>query len=192
VKARRRPAARRAPRLSDLAAVDPEDECVTVIIETPRGARTKLTYDPEREAFVVKKVLPQGMSFPFDFGFIPSTLGDDGDPLDVLVLMDEPVPTGSIVPSRLIGVIEAVQTERDGSSEENHRLIAVGEACELFAEVKKLADLPAAIMSQIEHFFIAYNEQAGKKFEPKGQHGRKRAEMLVEDGRRAFKRGKKK
>ena len=133
MKARRRPAARRAPRLSDLAAVDPEDECVTVIIETPRGARTKLTYDPEREAFVVKKVLPQGMSFPFDFGFIPSTLGDDGDPLDVLVLMDEPVPTGSIVPSRLIGVIEAVQTERDGSSEENHRLIAVGEACELFA-----------------------------------------------------------
>jgi inorganic pyrophosphatase len=59
------------------------------------------------------KVLPEGMTFPFDFGFVPSTLADDGDPLDVLVLMDEPVISDSIVPSRLIGVIEAKQTEKD-------------------------------------------------------------------------------
>src|SRR5947208_9219989 len=156
----------RATKLSDLDPIDSAKECVNVVIETPRGARMKLAYDPGRDAFVVKKVLPQGMSLPFDFGFIPSTSGGDGDPLDVLVLMDEPVPTGSIVPSRLIGVIEAVQTETDGESENNHRLIAVSEACELFAEVKKLSDLPSAVTSQIEHFFVAYNEQAGKKFEP--------------------------
>ena len=98
----------RASRLSDLDPIDSANECINVVIETPRGARTKLAYDRERAAFVVKKVLPQGMSFPFDFGFIPSTAGDDGDPLDVLVLMDEPVPIGTVVPSRLIGVIEAV------------------------------------------------------------------------------------
>jgi inorganic pyrophosphatase len=182
----------RATKLSDLDPVDPTKECVNVVIETQRGARTKLAYDPGRGAFVVKKVLPQGMSFPFDFGFIPSTSGDDGDPLDVLVLMDEPVPTGTVVPSRLIGVIEAVQTEKDGEAEENHRLIAVSEACELFAEVRKLADLPHTVASQIEHFFISYNEQAGKTFEPTRRSGRKRAEKILEEGRRRAGRSQKK
>ena len=132
------------------------------------------------------------MSFPFDFGFIPSTAGDDGDPLDVLVLMDEPVPAGTVVPSRLIGVIEAVQTEKDGETEKNHRLIAVSEACQLFAEVRKLTDLPDAVTSQIEHFFISYNEQAGKKFEPRGRSGRKRAEKILADGRRRGRRKRRK
>jgi len=179
-----RASTRRAPRLSELATVDREAKCINVIIETPKGARTKLAYDPEREAFVVKKVLPQGMSFPFDFGFIPSTRGQDGDPLDVLVLMDESVPSGSIVPSRLIGVLEATQTEKDGACERNDRLIAISQSCQLFAEVRKLVDLPDAVIRQIEQFFISYNEQEGKKFEIKGCHGRKRAEQVLNNGRR--------
>jgi inorganic pyrophosphatase len=179
-----RASTRRAPRLSELATVDRESKCINVIIETPKGARTKLAYDPEREAFVVKKVLPQGMSFPFDFGFIPSTQGQDGDPLDVLVLMDESVPSGSIVPSRLIGVLEATQTEKDGASERNDRLIAISQSCQLFAEVRKLADLPDAVIRQIEQFFISYNEQEGKEFEINGCYGRKRAEQVLNKGRR--------
>src|SRR5207249_955636 len=89
-----RPAmSRPSTKLSELDPIDGSD-AINVVIETSRGARTKLAYDDRREAFVVKKVLPQGMSFPFDFGFIPSTLGEDGDPLDVLVLRDESVPVG--------------------------------------------------------------------------------------------------
>lgn len=179
---------RRAPRLSDLAAVDGDAKCITVVIETPQGARTKLAYDPEREAFVVKKVLPQGMTFPFDFGLIPSTLGQDGDPLDVLVLMDEPVPTGSIVPARLIGAIDAKQTETDGTTEENDRLIAISGACQLFAEVKKLGDLPEAVVTQIEQFFVSYNAQEGRKFKVRGRYGRKRAEENLKVGRRRYAR----
>lgn len=182
----------RATKLSDLDPIDNTKECVNVVIETPRGSRTKLAYDPGCAAFVVKKVLPQGMSFPFDFGFIPSTSGGDGDPLDVLVLMDEPVPTGTVVPSRLIGVIEATQTEKDGEVEENHRLIAVSEACQLFGDVRKLTDLPDAIPQQIEHFFISYNEQAGKKFEPSGRSGRRRAAKILEQGRRRARRKQRK
>jgi len=72
---------RHAPRLSDLATVDDRSKCINVVIETSKGGRTKLAYDPEREAFAVKRLLPQGLGFPFDFGFIPSTLGEDGDPL---------------------------------------------------------------------------------------------------------------
>lgn len=174
--------------LSDLDSIDKETDCVTVVIETARDSRTKLAYDPNRGTFAVKMVLPQGMSFPFDFGFIPSTRGGDGDPLDVLVLMDEPVPAGTIVPSRLVGVIEAVQTEKDGTSETNDRLIAVAATHDLYAKVKKLADVPEAVTSQIEHFFISYNEQEGKRFQPTGRHGRKRAAELLEQGRRQYRR----
>lgn len=181
----------RTRKLSGLPSVDEETECLNVVIETSRDSRTKLAYDPDRGAFVVKQVLPQGMSFPFDFGFIPSTKAGDGDPLDVLVLMDEPVPPGTIVPSRLVGVIEAVQTEKDGTAERNDRLIAVASTHELFSDVKQLSDVPATVTDQIEHFFISYNEQSGKEFEPKGRHGRKRAETLLAQGRRSYKRGKK-
>jgi inorganic pyrophosphatase len=181
------PRSARAPSLARLSAFDDDDNAIAVI-ETPRGTRTKLAFDEKSEAFVVKKVLPEGMSFPFDFGFIPSTLGDDGDPLDVLVLMDEPVPTGTIVPSRLIGVLEARQTETDGKTEENDRLIAVASACELFRDVTKLSDLPKAVVDQIEHFFVTYNQEEGKRFEPIGRHGRRRATALLESGMRRFRR----
>jgi inorganic pyrophosphatase len=181
----------RVTKLSDLDPIDSSKECVNVVIETARGARTKLAYDPDRMTFVVKKVLPEGMSFPFDFGFIPSTLADDGDPLDVLVLMDEPVAAGTLVPSRLIGVIEAVQTEKDGEEDENPRIIAVADACELFCRVRKLGDLPETVTKQIEHFFINYNDQEGKKFKPTGRSGRKRAEKIFEQGRRRRRKGRK-
>src|SRR5581483_1589847 len=176
--------------LSALAPVDPDTDCVTVIIETGRRSRTKLAYDPERDAFVVKKVLPQGMSFPFDFGFIPSTRGGDGDPLDVLVLMEEPVPAGTIVPSRLIGVIEAVQTEKGGTSGKNDRLIAIASTHAIFSDVTTLSEIPDQVTAQIEQFFVNYNTQDGKRFEPKGRHGPDRAEELLAAGRRAYSRRK--
>lgn len=182
----------RSVSLADLDAVDPESNSITVVIETPKGARTKLAYDPDRASFVVKKVLPQGMSFPFDFGFIPSTLGGDGDPLDVLVLMDEPVGTGAIVPSRLVGVIEATQKEKGKKPEENARLVAVSQASLLFGDVKRLADLPKAVVTQIEHFFITYNQEEGKVFRPTGRHGPKRAEANLAKGRQKFRRRREK
>jgi inorganic pyrophosphatase len=167
------------PALSRLDPTD-ADGNVIAVIETPRDTRTKLTYDEKLGAFKVTKVLPQGMSFPFDFGFIPSTRGDDKDPLDVLVLIDEPLPAGTVVPTRLVGVIEAEQTERDGETTENSRLIAVATDCQLFSEVHTLEDLPVSVLEQIEHFFISYNEQAGKEFKPTGRHGPKRAKKLME------------
>src|SRR5580658_1463699 len=82
------------------------------IIETPKGCRNKFDYDPDFRMFKLGGLLPEGMAFPFDFGFIPSTLGDDGDPLDVMVLMDEPAHVGCLLDVRIIGVIEAVQIEK--------------------------------------------------------------------------------
>src|SRR5215213_9695961 len=96
-----------------------------VIIETPKGSRNKFNYDEGLGVFRLGGVLPAGAVFPFDFGFVPSTLGGDGDPLDVLLLMDEPAFPGCLVEARLLGVVEAEQTERGGERTRNDRLVAV-------------------------------------------------------------------
>src|SRR5215831_7743721 len=94
------------------------------IIETPKGCRNKFDYDPDSNLFMLGGLLPEGMMFPFDFGFIPSTRGEDGDPLDILVLMDAPAHVGCLIDVRLIGVISAEQTDK-GKKETNDRLLGV-------------------------------------------------------------------
>lgn len=83
-----------------------DDRKLRVVIETPKGSRNKFAFDPKEGIFELKKVLPAGMAFPYDFGFVPSTKADDGDPVDVLVLMDEPAFAGCVLTCRVIGVIE--------------------------------------------------------------------------------------
>jgi inorganic pyrophosphatase len=94
-----------------LKPLNKRDGLLQVIIETPAGSRNKFAFDPDQKIFALKKVLPAGMSFPYDFGFLPQTLAPDGDPLDVLLLMDEPAFPGCAVPARLIGVIEGEQVD---------------------------------------------------------------------------------
>ena len=143
----------------------------------------------KHKAYVLKTVLPQGALFPFDFGSIPGTVGEDGDPLDALVLMDEPAFCGCLIESRLVGVIEAEQSE-DGKTERNDRLIAVAAKSPTHAEVKSLSDLSPTLIKEIEHFFISYNQERGKKFRPIGRFGPKRAEQLVKKQKRRTKRRK--
>ena len=95
---------------------------------------------------------------------------------------------GSIVPSRLIGVIDGKQTERDGDTEENDRLIAVSPESATYQKTKNISDLPRELVEQVEQFFINYNDQRGKKFVPKGQHGPKRAEDRVDEARKNFRK----
>src|SRR4030095_15907706 len=97
-----------------LAPRDPRDSAlIRVIIETPKGSRNKYAFDAKQRIFQLKKVLPAGMAFPYDFGFIPSTIADDGDPVDVLVLTDEPAFPGCLLACRLIGIIEGEQVRRN-------------------------------------------------------------------------------
>jgi inorganic pyrophosphatase len=151
------------------------------IIETPKGNRNKFDFDPKTELFKLGGLLPVGMVFPYDFGFIPSTLGEDGDPLDVMIMMEEPGVTGCLVDIRLVGVIEAVQTE-DGKTESNDRLIAVPIHSYSHEDVTSIDQLSSSVVEQIEQFFISYNKQRGKKFQVKGRKGPKRALALVEAG----------
>src|SRR5437016_204276 len=119
---------RRELTMADLTTLanrlDPKQFLCRAIIETPKGCRSKFDYDPDSNLFLLGGLLPEGMMFPFDFGFIPSTLGDDGDPLDIMVLMDAPAHVGCLMDVRIIGIIEAQQTE-DGKTETNNRLLGV-------------------------------------------------------------------
>jgi inorganic pyrophosphatase len=183
--ARKRPARKSAPSLDTLSAYDGDD--LTVVIETPKGCQNKYAYEPRFWTFVLKGVLPAGAVFPFDFGFVPSTLGEDGDPLDVLVLMDAPAFAGCIVPSRLIGAIQAEQTE-DGETERNDRLLAVAANSMTHKSIKSLNDLSEDLLGQIEHFFVSYNEVKGKKFVPKRRVGPDAAAQLIDAGMKRKKR----
>ena len=97
--------------LRKLKPFDRKSGNLNVVIDTPKGSRNKYGFDFDIDAYKLKSVLPHGTVFPFDFGSIPNTVAEDGDPLDVLVLMDEPVFIGCLVETRLLGVIEAEQTE---------------------------------------------------------------------------------
>jgi inorganic pyrophosphatase len=137
---------------------------VPVIIESPKGSNHKYDYEPELKRFKLKKILPAGMSFPFDFGFIPGTKGGDGDPLDVIVISEITCIQGSVADCRIIGAIKAEQTERDGQTMRNDRFLGIPEVSQLFTNVETLQQLPDNIIGQLETFFKNYNDQAGKVF----------------------------
>jgi inorganic pyrophosphatase len=172
-----------------IKSFDAESKDLNVIIDTPMGSRNKYKYDEELQIFKLGGVLAVGHSFPFDFGYVPNTRGGDGDPLDVLVLMDEPAFVGCLVPSRLIGVIEAEQTE-DGKTERNDRLIAVASNSRTHKDIKSINDLNEILIDEIEHFFVSYNEAKGKQFKPLGRFAAIKAKQLVEEGIKLSKKPK--
>jgi inorganic pyrophosphatase len=155
------------------------DGLVNVVIETPRGCQNKFDFDPDLKVFILKKTLPMGTVFPFDFGFIPQTLGEDGDPLDVLVIIDEPVYPGCMIHARLLGVLEARQDDEKGKKIRNDRLVAVSDCSVLYENIQNIDDLNKSMVKEIENFFIDYNKHEGKKFEPLGWKNSKTAMKLI-------------
>jgi inorganic pyrophosphatase len=179
-----------SPGLADpihLKAVDPEDTDLTVvIIETPKGSRNKYAFDPDERVFALKAVLPAGMAFPYDFGFVPSTRGGDGDPLDVLVLMDEPAFPGCKLSCRLVGVIEGEQIDKKERNR-NDRVVAVENENHSYAHVRRMADLGKRFEHELEEFFVNYHRLSGKEFKILGIKGRSAARRCVKQAQRKLK-----
>jgi inorganic pyrophosphatase len=171
--------------------LDTKKAICRAIIETPKGCRNKFDYDPETSLFMLGGLLPEGMMFPFDFGFIPSTLGDDGDPLDILVLMDAPAHPGCLIDVRIIGIITAEQSE-DGKTEANDRLMGVAVHSYQHEDIATIDDVSKTLLSQVEEFFISYNKQRGKKFKVTGTGGPKKAIAFLKTGIKVRKRAKEK
>jgi len=151
---------------------------IDVIIETPKGSRNKIKYDPSSRKFKLSKVMPEGMMFPYDFGFVPSTKAGDGDPLDVLVLTDEPLFPGCLVECKLIGAIESEQ-EEEGETNRNDRLVAVAEQSLLYSEIKTLKDMNPKVLQQIDAFFVNYQKVRGIKVTILGHAGPQGAHQIL-------------
>jgi inorganic pyrophosphatase len=176
------------PPLTELRCREAESGDLRVVVETPRRSPNKYRYEPECGTLMLASMLPEGMSFPYDFGFIPSTLGDDGDPLDVLLLMDEPAIPLSIVRARLIGAIRAEQKDQGGEWEENDRLVAVACHAHGHADEKSLKSLRPHLIDEIIAFFTEYNRQHGKQFRSTGLCGPRKAGRIVDAGEKRFRR----
>lgn len=164
----------------DLAPIDNSDR-VQVIIETPKGSRNKYAFDADKRIFALRKVLPAGMTFPYDFGFVPSTKAEDGDPTDVLVLMDEPAFPGCLLKCRLIGVIEG-QKGKKKNGERNDRIIAIEEANHSYAHVRHVKELGKKFMKELEEFFVNYHDTQGQKYRILDVKGPGEARRRIEDG----------
>jgi inorganic pyrophosphatase len=159
--------------------LDAEKLTCRAVVETPKGRRSKFDYDPESGLFELAGLLPEGMSFPMDFGFIPSTLAEDGDPTDVLVLNDEAAPVGSLMDVRLVGVIEAEQTE-EGKTVRNDRLLAVAAVSHLYAHIGKIGDLGPDFVDHLTQFWVNYNALKGRGYKVLGVGEPSRAAELIQ------------
>jgi inorganic pyrophosphatase len=175
-------------------AIDPlrlppfdEDDPQTLhaIVDTPKGSRNKFKWHERHGLYKLDGVLAVGAFFPYDFGFVPSTLADDGDPIDVLLLMEEPAFVGCLVPSRLKCGFFAQQTEA-GKTEHNHRLLATAVKSRNYSDVRSLDDLNPNLIHEIEHFFVSYNAAKSKTFEPQGRFGQDVARQLVQSAAERF------
>src|ERR1700685_664611 len=129
--------------------LDLETDICRAIIETPKGCRNKFDYDPDSGLFKLGGLLPEGMMFPFDFGFIPSTLGADGDPVDIMVLMDAPAHVGCLIAVRIIGIIDAEQTEK-GKTKKNSRLLGVAIHSYDHEDLANISEVSKILLSQVE------------------------------------------
>ena len=168
---------------STLKPLDHEDHTIRVVVETPKGSRNKYAFDAEEKVFTLTKVLPAGMAFPYDFGFVPSTIAEDGDPIDVLVLMDEPAFAGCVLACRPIGVIEGEQKEGK-KKVRNDRIVAIEQDNHSFAAVKHIDDLGKAFVRELEQFFVNYHELTGQKYQILDVRGPREARKRIDDCRK--------
>jgi len=150
-----------------------------VVVETPRDSREKYTCDQRSGGFVLKKLLPLGMAFPFDFGFIPGTKGEDGDPLDAMIISEFKTFPGCRIDGRLIGLLKAVQQEK-GKKIRNDRYFFIPETSIVYAHIETIKDLPAKLVKELLFFFVAYNKEEGKVFEPINLVNAKKATQLLQ------------
>jgi inorganic pyrophosphatase len=162
---------------------------VHVVVETPRGSAAKLEFDPDLQAFTLSKSLILGLSYPYDWGFVPSTKGEDGDPIDALVLHDAATSPGLVLKYKIIGVLEVLQKQTGKQTIRNDRLIAVPRDSHREKSEKDARDLPKQIREEIEKFFVATDELEDKKLKFLGWKGPKAGERLVDQAAKQFNKG---
>ena len=153
---------------------DEEPRLIEVTVEIPSGSRNKYEYDHERHRFVLDRILYSSVHYPCDYGFIEGSLADDGDPLDVLVVISEPTFPGCVVRARPIGVLD--MTDDKGH---DYKVLAVAHDDPRWDETKTLDDLSPHRLREIENFFAIYKELEGRQTEISGWLGTDQAMAII-------------
>jgi inorganic pyrophosphatase len=151
---------------------------IHAVVETPRGSRCKLEFDPKLRAFALAKPLLTGLTYPYDWEFIPSTKADDGDPLDVLIIHDAGTYPGLVLRCKPIGVLEIVQISK-GKKERNDRVFVVPDRSPFEGDLQDVRHLPKRATDELEKFFEATDALEDKKLEFLGWRGPNRAAKMI-------------
>ena len=162
-----------------------DDGDVHAVVETPRGSRAKFSYDPKLEAFTLSKSLITGLTYPNDWGFVPSTKAADGDPIDIMVIHDAATFPGMVLTCRLIGILQIEQKSK-GNAERNDRLFAVPRRSHMEQALRHVRDISLPIQQELEKFFIATDELESKKLKIIGWKGPKAALQAIRDAAKSF------
>src|SRR5258708_10552017 len=147
-----------------------DDQYIHAVVETPRGSSCKLDFDPALRVFPLAKPLMAGLTYPYDWGFIPSTKAEDGDPLDVLVIHDAKTYPGVVLRCKPVGILELEQKSK-GKKERNDRVFAVPDRSPLETELQDIRHLPSRAREELEQFFSATNALEDKHLEFLGCRG---------------------
>lgn len=151
---------------------------INVIIEIPQGSNVKYELDKESQILFVDRFLHTSMYYPFNYGFIPQTLADDGDPVDVLVLCENPVLPGSIIKSKPIGVLIM---EDEAGKDEKIIAVPIAKIDPIDGMYTDIKEIPQALKNKIKHFFEYYKSlEPGKWVKVKNWLGKKEAERIIE------------
>jgi inorganic pyrophosphatase len=167
--------------IDKLPPIDSDSGDLNIIVESPHGSRNKFKWDTSRGIFMLDRILPDGMAFPFDFGFVPATLADDGDPIDAILIVDTPASLGVLIPARPIGIIEAEQTEA-GVTVRNDRLVAVATASRTYNALTSLEKINPSLLYEFEQFFVNYHRLLGNEFRLLGHKGPAMVPDLILNG----------
>jgi inorganic pyrophosphatase len=154
---------------------------VTVMIEIPKGSRNKYEYDKNRGVIKFDRMLFSAVHYPTDYGFIPGTLAQDGDPLDALVLVWEPTFPGCIIDARPVGVF--MMTDEKGVDE---KILCVPLYDPQWNHIKELKDIPPHLLKEIEHFFKIYKDLEDKPTKVEGWDGRESAIKIIKKSQKAY------
>jgi inorganic pyrophosphatase len=168
-------------KLYDIDPGPDSPELVRVVIEIPKNSRNKYEYDGKLGVFRLDRALYSPMHYPGDYGFIPGTLAEDGDPLDVMVLVDEPSFTGCLMEARPVGLLHMVDAK-----ENDQKVLAVPNRNPRFDSIHTMDQVFPHIRKEIEYFFSIYKELQSVKTEMKGWSGPREARKVISESRKNY------
>ena len=166
--------------MNDLSDVSPrnDDGTVNVFVETPKGSRHKYDIGPHGLVRIAIE-LPEGVTFPCSFGYVPNTTAPDGDALDIVLLTAGEVPARSLIQARLIGVLK-MENDEDGQMTRNDRVVAVATMSRVFSDITELEELRSGFAWDIEEFFETYNKMIDRPFKIVGRGDAQAARTMLD------------